>query len=334
MAGTFILRPTAISSGGTPIANGSGGLPVDYKGWTTIDYPTTTLLDAFLQLVDLVFTQCACFSDVSPNSYDDVCRLSFVGASIYLDGSPTPIAIAALPGGFTPSAATVKISIDSIAQPNDGSTHYHLQQDALTEGTIDTDTFPYVFSPPPSIVKILGDACGLHTEIICNDGTDVGELVNVCDFRIEGIYDIIAFTWALSSPPNPAEAGDTITVTGDDGLDGIETLEIQYKQGDTIHTITVTDIVTQTPTSLVFILPAGFAPTDGLLYIVGIGDGIEFSGSVVLGILHTILFVNASGIYSLVLGKTSDTLYDNDNPGSTIDVKIPDPTFKTGFIGG
>lgn len=63
------------------------------------------------------------------------------------------------------------------------------------------------------------------------------------------------------------------------------------------------------------------------------GDGTQFSGWVGLTSM-TITLVNASGIYRLVKNKTNDTLYDNLNPPATVDVKIPNPFVKTGFIGG
>lgn len=98
------------------------------------------------------------------------------------------------------------------------------------------------------------------------------------------------------------------------------------------------------PTLLEFILPPGFAeiiwsdptipgwpsvPITPYIY----GDGTQFSGWVALSPL-TITLVDASGIYRLVPGKTNDTLYDQIAPLSTNDVKIPNPYFRTGFIGG
>lgn len=56
--------------------------------------------------------------------------------------------------------------------------------------------------------------------------------------------------------------------------------------------------------------------------------GLNFNGSA--GILNV---QNLSGIYTLVLNKTDDTFYTGIN-ATTNTVKIPDPTFKTGYIGG
>jgi hypothetical protein len=46
------------------------------------------------------------------------------------------------------------------------------------------------------------------------------------------------------------------------------------------------------------------------------------------------LLKNVSGIYTMVLGKTNDTLYDRQTGQPNVDVKIPDPIFKTGYLGG
>lgn len=62
-------------------------------------------------------------------------------------------------------------------------------------------------------------------------------------------------------------------------------------------------------------------------------SGTTFSGSIPLT-PFVITLADASGIYSLTPGKTNDTVYDNVNPPETIDVKIPNPFIKTGFIGG
>lgn len=64
------------------------------------------------------------------------------------------------------------------------------------------------------------------------------------------------------------------------------------------------------------------------------GTGIIFSGSVKLGTIK-ILGTEASGIYTLVTDRTHDTFYINspvDN--TTANFAIPDPSAKTGFIGG
>lgn len=57
--------------------------------------------------------------------------------------------------------------------------------------------------------------------------------------------------------------------------------------------------------------------------------GIAFNGQVAFTLLKDV-----TGIYTLVPGKTNDTLYDRQTGQPSVDMKIPDPNFKTGYIGG
>lgn len=65
----------------------------------------------------------------------------------------------------------------------------------------------------------------------------------------------------------------------------------------------------------------------GVFTITGSG-GVDFGGS------PTIVYIeDASGIYTLINRKTNDSLY-NRIEDDILDVKIPDPFVRTGFIGG
>lgn len=58
-------------------------------------------------------------------------------------------------------------------------------------------------------------------------------------------------------------------------------------------------------------------------------------GLILDGITPTTLLKDISGIYTLVPDQHHDTVIDrNTTPSSEVDVKIPDPTFKTGYVGG
>lgn len=61
-----------------------------------------------------------------------------------------------------------------------------------------------------------------------------------------------------------------------------------------------------------------------------IGDG----GLTLNGQPATLLLKDVSGIYTLITGKRNDTLIDRQTGQPSVDVEIPDPTFKTGYIGG
>lgn len=79
------------------------------------------------------------------------------------------------------------------------------------------------------------------------------------------------------------------------------------------------------PTSPVTIIFGGEETAN--LTIIGSG-GMDLGGAADL-----VFISNASGIYTLVPNKREDTLYDRVLD-TTIDVKIPDPFIKTGYIGG
>ncbi len=72
--------------------------------------------------------------------------------------------------------------------------------------------------------------------------------------------------------------------------------------------------------------------SDNFPNIPGVGLGTEFSGSVRMGTIQ-ILTTLGSGIYKIVVGKTSDTVYlNNPNDNTTQEMAIPDPRAKTGFV--
>lgn len=58
----------------------------------------------------------------------------------------------------------------------------------------------------------------------------------------------------------------------------------------------------------------------------------EFSGSITIGAIE-ILFTDASGVYNITPNKTNDTIYDPARDGTTLNVAIPKPYIRTGFIG-
>ena len=60
------------------------------------------------------------------------------------------------------------------------------------------------------------------------------------------------------------------------------------------------------------------------------GDG----GLILGGVAALTLIKDASGIYTLVPNQFFDHLIDRQVGQTTIDVKIPDPTWKTGYLGG
>lgn len=69
-------------------------------------------------------------------------------------------------------------------------------------------------------------------------------------------------------------------------------------------------------------------PPQGNINVLANG-GVDLNGAPPLTLLRDV-----SGIYTLVTGKRNDTLIDRQAGQPSIDVKIPDPVFKTGYVGG
>lgn len=77
-------------------------------------------------------------------------------------------------------------------------------------------------------------------------------------------------------------------------------------------------VIMQTAEQFWFYLPFGFRSYQGPVTITFVGDGTQFSGSVLAGTLQ-ILFEDASGIYVLDKNQTNDLLYFRD--GFTTDLR-------------
>lgn len=144
---------------------------------------------------------------------------------------------------------------------------------------------------------------------------------------IDGQFELVSWTFPLD--PGPYSVGENVDITAADNLDDLSEIYLTFDGTEVI----VNTFVVQTATLLTFTLPIGLGNFTGTVNVSGKGNGVQFSGFVMLGTLE-ILLANASGIYTLVKNKTNDTIYDRSTPGATIDVKIPNPFIKTGFIGG
>lgn len=356
--GTFIIRPTSIVSGGTPLYD-ENALPFNPAGW--FRDPPDTVLELLQPTVDTrVFGYIVSADNVSSNFGTDTIRCGVSGASIYLDGSMSPITFAALPVGFTPLSASVKVGIPGIGNPPNTIVQYFLQQGAGVNGTVNTNDFPIDFSIPPSMLDILAEAFGLKCTITVTAISTAGSVgdnpsapfnAHINDLRIEGTYELGGFSWTLEQPTRGVEdtpvaktnTDDTITITSPPEDDDPDTLDLEQVTEITIEytdengdpqSIIVTNITIQNHNKLVFKLPdiLSIDPNDPPKVYKILITSTQFSGSVLLGKLVTIYFFNAPGIYRLVPDKATDTLYDIEN-GGTVEVQIPDPFIKTGFVG-
>lgn len=148
---------------------------------------------------------------------------------------------------------------------------------------------------------------------------------------MHGAYQIISTQWVLenlthpSLSPDRALSGDRMRLTSSAPGNLTTVTEITIN-----NTPVVPPYEEQTDTVIIFTIPT--LPSQGPVPIT-ITNPTQFSGTAMIGPL-TILEANSSGIYTLTSGKTCDTIYISTSNNETEDIKIPNPTIKTGFIGG
>jgi hypothetical protein len=158
---------------------------------------------------------------------------------------------------------------------------------------------------------------------------------------VEYVIGPFSFQFAIPQPEQLQESDEVNIISNPDGdpsetmdMEDITQIDIQFPDPNDLTTLITINVpqpwVTVETNLLTFLVPnlLGFQPT----VIEVVIQSTQFSGSVAKQ-LYTIFFVSASGMYQLVPGKTSDTLYIEQQPGNTIDVKIPNPGARTGFFG-
>lgn len=251
----------------------------------------------------------------------------------YLDGSLVPIGFASLPSGFTVLSAIVNYAVNAGNFFVNGVGH--LRFDAFTESAAFTSAdgsvymvndllvqFPYPTLPLPTALDLNNGLFGVRYS-----GGTTGLAID--ELSITGTYTLLGYSYTIPEDGNSVEVGDIISITSP-GTNPLTDLDLTHL---TISMTCGTVVpITQTQTLYTFAVPATCSGA-GVVNILATGDGFQFSGSVPLGTLN-VLLTNASGIYTLVPGKTNDTLYSSLRDGTTRNVKIPNPFGKTGYIGG
>lgn len=243
----------------------------------------------------------------------------------YLDGSASPTEINSLPAGFNVTDAALQVNITNGFVPV-APTQFLLQYGTILQefnvvGNLTFDapsnTWFYIFDlqeiPFPSSPSLLLNGMGVK---IVDTALTVG---SVNFLEISGNYNIESFSITL---PTSASPGDEVTLTGT-GLDTITQLEVQF--GTSKIKIPAGSFITHSATTIVFVMPFGFAGFTGTIYL--LADGI------LLGNI-TLTSVNNSGIYRIISSQRHDVLYNEARDGTTKNVSIPNPFADTGFIGG
>lgn len=207
-------------------------------------------------------------------------------------------------------------------------------------GVFQTDEFNPAIDYATFLANYTNIVLALDVQFTCSPGvggtTSPVFSVSWSDWSIE-VFWTDAFQWTLSYDTPAEPLVSSATVTSHDTPDGLIlkdlTVSIVYDDGGGPITVPVDVITTQDDHLLIFVMPD--FPTDVFVITVIVEDptGTQFTGPVPLGDIPTIFFRDPSGIYRLVADKTSDTFYIQDaDPVTTLDVKIPNPFIKTGFI--
>lgn len=185
-----------------------------------------------------------------------------------------------------------------------------------------------------SVVATLGAAS------LNSTGNSTSGIIQFTAIELIVTYDEITVgnDWEIENSEAPKKKGEKITITSEEfgGLDEVEAVVITTTD-DRVYTIPKIDFWYWTPWIIVFINPTNGNP-DGTpdtptVKVIGPRIGTSFSGSVPLGTIES-LFEDTSGIYKIVRGKPTDTLYNPDRSGETVVTKIPDPYAATGFVDG
>lgn len=188
----------------------------------------------------------------------------------------------------------------------------------------------------PSITAGAGGSGGIEP---VTTTVAVSYTLSYSDWSMEVTYEE-SFQYELPVPPDPLAIGDPVTVTSDPNdpnamdFEQILTVDLRYidSNGDP-QIVNVPQILWITITINLFVFNMPGFPDDAE-WVDIIITSTQFVGSVTLGRLITINFTSATGIYRLDIGNTHDDLFLENDPPNTIGVKIPNPEFKSGFIGG
>lgn len=362
----FIIRPTVINSMPSPLfwsgmdTPPGNGYPRHGSGnawgvWAinNIDMDEDAVLaclndtDSFMPTARLESSG-HIYPDVPGGLYfDNTIRIAFVGASIYLDGSPTPISYAELPAGFTATSAVIKVQTHPVITEPYWPFEVYLQKEFgnnslswenLSLGEI---SFPYDFGifPMPTMLDVYSNAAGLRVAYYVPTPSELegswGDGIFYWNLRVEGTYEIQSFEspWSIDDDEIPVRRGSPIVIRTETfgGATGIGAIIFTFA-GETC-VVPATEFTYHGPDEIHFYLPFCLGSYEGPVAVSGLGDGTTFSGTVPLGTL-TVFFEDASGIYRIVPGKTTDTVYNPERDGTTEEVKIPNPFGASGFVDG
>lgn len=199
------------------------------------------------------------------------------------------------------------------------------------EGSYALFQYDWIVSYPDGTPVHVGDR--IQIDAITTAGKASFSRVKKLSFKFpttNGDGTSVISTISINKPGEFGERTEYINIPPDESFDDNDN---DYVVEDTSFILEWTD------DQIIIVVPPGFGPYEGPVDFIptvspspGPLDPTEFSGSINLEVLE-ILYVDTSGVYQIVPGKTNDTLYSGDRDGTTVDVAIPKPFIRTGFVG-
>ena len=294
----------------------------NYVLCTSFHQPTAVVNQAH-SLFDPSFTPVACFTQPDRLDNDATTRLAFKGPGIggnemrVVDGSQLANAMAFSTGGFTSGANLHTQAVDQqIAcifwrESNNCATEMLQIFSYVGDGTGNrVISFPTVTGRCGLLICVQPSAAA---QMVTRDPSDAGASSRTVANNSAVANGIIAV-----GTPGQFSVGSLLNANG-------VTYSVFVILGSTAGMVNGTFFPSNCLSDE--IEPPPDPPLPGV-HILGNG-GLVLNGSVPLTLL-----LDVSGIYTIVPGKTNDTLYDRQLGQPNIDVAIPNPRFKTGYIGG
>lgn len=253
-----------------------------------------------------------------------------------LDGAPA-ISFNDLPAGFV--ITSLGFSIATVSNIAGIVIHVKINGSDIINSP-SNDAFTIYTLTFPDMPLSSTDFIGTQIQIAFTGTPTIDNVVQLFieSYVLSGTFTTqsFVFSWTLESD-GPVE-GDVTPITlssnplDDHALD-LKNLDLtlDYDDGGPIS-VPITNILEQDDNLFIFLVPIFPITVYKITITATDPTGKQFTGSIPLGTLPTINLTDPSGIYRLVDGKTNDTLYIQNDPPNTIDVKIPNPFIKTAFI--
>lgn len=252
------------------------------------------------------------------------------------------VAYNSLPAGFTVTALNIKATVLATVA---GTTrllkfYYNSAEVGNYLNFTGSDvTFTHTVTPTPStLATFFGTNFGVNAD---GSGLSGSSTFRIYSIWLEGTYELQNFSWYIKPSIQKVNGKDIVTIASEDDIiqvaDGEDPPEgYEFYGTDDDYPDGPLFVYWESNEEYLFFIYSPIDPSFGDIVWTMLPGAPTCDGciTVAMGALE-VLLANASGIYTLVTNKTSDSLYTRESFSvfvDTIDVKIPNPTIRFGFI--